>query len=539
MINSMKKSILLPLAIFAFPLTLSATDYFMSPSGKGEKDATSWDNAAPTEKFTSLLKGCKSGDAIYLTAGTYNICEGENVNYALVPGITIMGGFSTEASGTDINGYDSKQNVTVLDAQEKNGQTMALFTLEPTEEQFDNKTIIKGLSIINCRPNTTANKGVVLFCKTAKADMVEVVMKDNKCSKGGIIAVADGAEFFASDCLFLNNENTTTGNAGGRQVCVSTAKGVTGHPNTLVALDKCLFFGNKWEDGKAKWGGLINLGDGNAQLATNLIMTHCFADGNDLSMDQKGGWLRIGSYSKAFLAFNTGYNFRIKNANSAWSGSVVSTAGKVGAITLMGNLFLNADESHTAFGLDAALHADSKSLGYNIVNKSSTTKDTSFKWDLSTDSWNHTALQNEVLDTQNTTTQGIVAANKDYKDVPLSEIQAVAIPRPFDVFASKIDLSKDITGTPREAVSYRGAYSPIKIQTGLNEAFSNNSISIAKIAYGVYRIIGKRNSTCNVFDLTGKFVASPDLGDDIIDLSGYNDGIYIIRVAGESFKIVK
>ncbi len=535
----MKKSILLPLAIFTFPLTLSATDYFMSPSGKGEKDATSWDNAAPTEKFASLLKGCKSGDAIYLTAGTYNICEGENVNYALVAGITIMGGFPTEASGTDISGYDSKQNVTVLDAQEKNGQTMALFTLEPTEEHFADRTLIKGLSIMNCRPNTTANKGVVLYCKTAKANMAEVVMTKNKCTKGGIVFVADGSEFFATDCQFLNNENTTTGNAGGRQVCISTAKGITGHPNTLVALDRCLFFGNKWEDGKAKWGGLINISDGNTQLTANLIMTHCFADGNQMSIDQKGGWLRIGSYSNVFLAFNTGYNFKIKNANSAWSGSVISTAGNVGAVTLMGNLFLNADESHTAFGLDAALHKDSKSLGYNVVNKIQTTKDTSFNWNLATDSWNHSALQNEVLDTQNATTEGIVAATNDYKDVPLADIQAAALPKPFDVFTSKIDLSKDITGEPREAVSYRGAYSPIKIQTGLNETLSNNEISITKIAYGVYRILGKGNNSCNVFDLTGKFIANPNRGSDIIDLSGYNDGIYIIRIADKSFKIVK
>lgn len=535
----MKKSILLPLALLAFPMTLSAADYFMSPEGKGEKDATSWDNAAPVEQLASLIQKCSAGDAIYLMAGTYNLCAGETVNYPLVAGITIMGGFPADATGTDITGYDSKLNVTILDAQEKNGQAKALFTLEPTEEQFGNRTLLKGLTIMNCRPNTTANAGVVFFCKTAKADMVEVIMKNNKCTKGGIVAVAHGSEFMASDCHFLNNENTTIGNASGRQVCISTAKGIAGHPNTLVALDKCLFLGNKWEEGKAKWGGLINLGDGTAQFTVNLIMTHCFADGNQQAMDQKGGWLRVGSYSSAFLAFNTGFNFKINNDNLTWSGSVISTAGNVGAITLMGNLFLNEDASHTAFGLDATLHADSKSLGYNVVNKSPTDKDTSFNWNLPSDKWNHEALQNEVLDTENATESGLISAMEAYKDVPLAEIQAVTVPELFKTFASRIDLSKDVTGTPREALSYRGAYSPSKLNTGINETMSETEISVIKMAKDVYRILGSENAACDVYDLTGKRVAVKNQSSDILDLSGCPDGIYIFRIAGKSFKIAK
>ena len=106
--------------------------YYVTPSGKGLLDGSSWDNAMSTELLRNLLNASSNTDItiqnaerldgkyIYLAAGEYELVKndaGINVDYTGCKNpveIYIEGGYDPQSAGTDLSKRDTKRFVTSL-----------------------------------------------------------------------------------------------------------------------------------------------------------------------------------------------------------------------------------------------------------------------------------------------------------------------------------------------------------------------------------------------------------------------------------------
>lgn len=97
MLMKLKKFYLIA-ALMAAPAASFATDYFVTPDGKGTQDGLSWDNAMSLDAFRE-----KVGDAstdihtYYFAGGTYVVDEPLKI---LKKGCTLIGGFADDLTGT-------------------------------------------------------------------------------------------------------------------------------------------------------------------------------------------------------------------------------------------------------------------------------------------------------------------------------------------------------------------------------------------------------------------------------------------------------
>ncbi len=86
------------LAALVFAVNTDATVHFFSPAGAGEKDGSSWENAATAETLAATIEALQPGDEVYLRAGSYA------PGLLTVPqGVTIKGGFGEQYTGTNAN----------------------------------------------------------------------------------------------------------------------------------------------------------------------------------------------------------------------------------------------------------------------------------------------------------------------------------------------------------------------------------------------------------------------------------------------------
>ena len=106
--------------------------YYVSPTGKGSLDGSSWDNAMSADYFRNLLSANSDADItienaerldgknIYLAAGEYELVKndaGIKVDYTSYNSsvdIYIEGGYDPESTGGDLSKRDTKRFITSL-----------------------------------------------------------------------------------------------------------------------------------------------------------------------------------------------------------------------------------------------------------------------------------------------------------------------------------------------------------------------------------------------------------------------------------------
>ena len=98
----MKKSIFLML-FAALTMSMNAQDetirYFFAPTGQGEEDGSSWENAAAAEYLGATLAGAEPGMEFYLMEGNY--APDINTNKWVIPqGVVLKGGYPSTMKGT-------------------------------------------------------------------------------------------------------------------------------------------------------------------------------------------------------------------------------------------------------------------------------------------------------------------------------------------------------------------------------------------------------------------------------------------------------
>ena len=98
----MKKTLFLVLSL-ALSTCLFADEevvrYFFAPTGQGEEDGSSWENAAAAEYLGATLAGAEPGMEFYLMEGNY--APDINTNKWVIPqGVVLKGGYPSTMKGT-------------------------------------------------------------------------------------------------------------------------------------------------------------------------------------------------------------------------------------------------------------------------------------------------------------------------------------------------------------------------------------------------------------------------------------------------------
>ena len=570
----MKKGILLLASAFICTSAF-AENYFITPTGSGAGDGSSWEDAAAGADINEILSGLEPGDNVYFKAGTYG---GSSTD--IVPGLTVIGGFPATAKGTDISGYNPAANLTVFDCQGKNvNSAKAYVRVVASDDQKELTTTIKGITISGAKSilssdgsNSRSNPhilGSAFYCSNAKVILEDVVFKGNTSAVGGVVVAAENSKFLAKHCKWIDNVNDywthfPDAGLGFTAVCFTALPSIVINPGrTTSILDGCVFTGNKIEGdskNKSKWGGLINIVDRtnnkdySAMSYSDLIAVNNIFDGSELEIFQKGACLRQGMRSYILLAYNTLYGFR---ASDPALGTTISFHGD-NVLTYMGcNIVVdnsNTVENNYAIGLDGNLRSSSDtfaytstSFGYNTVSGTTPNKKPESFFTVPTDQWNVTDGEATVFGGNKLTAKGntmVIEPVKAYADVKMAEVndafKATSFPNEFiDVFGDKysVDLTVDITGAKRSATTYRGAYDPTATGegTGIGEmSSSSDTLSIEKIGNNIYKV---NNGNATVYNVAGQVVCTDTNG--IIDLSSASTGVYIISSNGKSQKIVK
>ncbi len=102
--------------LWPWTTTLPSGTYYVKQFSTGNGSGSSWNNAMGA---SNLHNAAEAGGIVYLAAGTYT--PGREIDLDRSVGHTIIGGFPTNATGTDISGYNPEVNQTIINGSGGHG----------------------------------------------------------------------------------------------------------------------------------------------------------------------------------------------------------------------------------------------------------------------------------------------------------------------------------------------------------------------------------------------------------------------------------
>lgn len=581
----MKKFIFLTTAALMATLNAGAETYFCSPTGAGEGDGSSWENAFEAASINDVVENVEPGDIVYLLEGRYT-----GARIRPVSGITIIGGYPASSKGTDLSLYNPWKYKTIFDAEGKNG-IEALVKISGEDGVEAPLTTLKGITITGCigqKDDDDSYHGTAFNCTRAYVLLEDMVFDGNQTIKGGVVVPASGSRFHARHCVWINNKNvrTNVASSDGSNNCFQAVLSARGSSDNMtnIVLEGCVMVNNTIENAAARaaacYGGMMNFQDG----GTNLAMVNCFADGDGMSIKQNGGFMRMGNNGElCLLAFNTLYNFQTTAAES--KGHILSINGNI-PYYLQGNIIVDNTQGTTVIPnyetgtvsngnkKDIAIFTQGfsnnhgarvpyiQSGGDNTIGGflvATIQKDqngepgsmykTSFLSEFTSDNWSAPA-QSDVFSGTTTEKDGryFILPKDNYCDVNLQDAldnfdSYKGVPA-YDCFKwAQIDLSKDLFGNKRAATTYRGAYDPNASDSTPTGIISVNAaghtLTVKSIGNGEFSI-ENIDGYATVHDMTGRMVLATDVeSGSRISLTDMEPGIYVIRVGANSVKVIR
>ncbi len=527
------------LAALVFAVNTDATVHFFSPAGAGEKDGSSWENAATAETLAATIEALQPGDEVYLRAGSYA------PGLLTVPqGVTIKGGFGEQYTGTNANIIYPTANETILtadndgDGSGDNGNK-AFITMNFTGDAADfQTTTLAGLTIRDANIKGQTYKGSAFFGSNVNIDFDHIKFIDNKLDKGGGVVVLNGSEAYIHDCIWRNNQGTNAGVALHiRQKGGGTNEGVAG---SNIIVDRCEFSDNTvaqpTNSDVAKYGGAIALSDNGGTM----YMANSTVTGSHISW--AGAGARIGGNTIFYSIHNTWFD-NTCNQGARYSGAVISV-GTGAKFHSMADIVVNKEEGKADSGTNSFAHiflqaatTGFTSGGHNIWT--SVTNNTSDGKLLDTDNVDMSHTVSTVFGTNEYATVNshskALAPLEAFRTVPLADVKAKAAE--WNV-PEKIDLGLDQTGGERPEITVPGAYDAQSlITTGIVPAVGIGSFAVTPLGHACFCISGACGPA-EIYDLTGRKVASAAIAEGgMLDLSGLGHGIYILALDGKSAKL--
>jgi len=272
---------------------------FVTPTGAGAKDGSSWAAAMTLdEAFTAA--GAASGEAvIYIKTGTYT----RAASYTFTKGATLYGGFAgTETLPAERTGTPGVDNVTTLDAGgtvegilDNGGWNLTLDRLTFTRSANTAVTLAGGTNtVVNCSflNNVAATShGGGLYLPGGTTDVRHCVFKNNTAGDWGGGGIGTNYGYFTIDaCWFEGNQASQSGASYGGGICAWWADslvitncvflnnvsalggGAIELDGTPAAVFNCTFLGNSSTE--TEISGILQNYDGATFVANNIFSTH-------------------------------------------------------------------------------------------------------------------------------------------------------------------------------------------------------------------------------------------------------------------------
>lgn len=228
------KKFTLVAALLAAPAALFAqSNHYISVTGAGSNDGSSWDNAMPFSTLCENIDSYANGDVFYFKEGTYVFSAPLKVTGK---GYTFIGGFASELTGTSnetptyptatptvFSGDVNRDGV----ASEDDAECLLSFKTDTKNGDETKKVVLKGLEL-TCAysqtspgDNATARGALHLDnCGWVEVDncrfygnVAEEPAEGNAKQVGGMAFTSHRSLSVFNDCEFTDNKATSRGGA--------------------------------------------------------------------------------------------------------------------------------------------------------------------------------------------------------------------------------------------------------------------------------------------------------------------------------------
>ena len=228
------KKFTLVAALLAAPAALFAqSNHYISVTGAGANDGSSWDNAMPFSVLCENIDTYENGDVFYFKEGTYVVTTPLKVTKK---GYTFIGGFASELTGTsnETPAYPT-ETPTVFSgdvnsdgvASEGDAECLLSFKTDTKNGDETKKVVLKGLELTcaysQTSPgnNATARGALHLEnCGYVEVDncrfygnVAEEPAEGNAKQVGGMAFTSHRSLSVFNDCEFTDNKATSRGGA--------------------------------------------------------------------------------------------------------------------------------------------------------------------------------------------------------------------------------------------------------------------------------------------------------------------------------------
>ena len=551
----------------------NAADWFFSPSGAGEMDGSSWENAASAEALAGALADAETiapGDNVYLMAGTYT---NQNILWTITPGVNIYGGYPSTMTGTDVNiTYPTAENSVFSadidgDGKGDNGTTVLVtlgsqYAEDGTTEMKKEDAPLTYIAGVTFRDaNNATDKtylGSAMEVNHTNLELAYVQFINNTIGyldadgtslKGaGAALLIRGSYVYAHDCVWADNVGTRSGSAilvrgafGKSGTSDGAVKGTNPAPS-IVYLDRCEFTNNTVVNpnaAKAQYGGTLAISDYSGEL----YMNNCTATGTRLF--QSGAFCRVGGGDKFYMSNSTIFDFDC--LATTWTSGDALSCGTASKVYLANTVIVQktdgAEEGTKFTCVYAQNNGEFISGGYNVWGSFTSEVTPTL---LDSDNHANTNTMSVVLGSDSPTyaAQGgngtkVVAVKEDYRGMTVAALQDFNTKYGSTKY---LDVTLDQRGLVRPETTISGAYDPKA--TAASSAIENTfaakaeALKVATLGNGNYAV--NATGVARVYDLSGKLVLTQVVnGNDVINLSGVAKGVYVIRVNSQAQKIIK
>ena len=214
----------------------STGDYYVTVSGAGDKDGSSWQNAKSCVDLVALL-----ADPVALNGKTI-LMAGGNYDVAVSSGTSLKVGYDSETKASFFGGYNAKtgsRNSVVPTVFTGNKERGIFSIAKNTKFTFDGVEFAHALV-----PQSAAEECHGAFFIDSKSTEISFndcffhdnTLQNNASWKGGAAIYLKAGKVKLNNCLFKNNK--ATGNGGAIR---------TAHKDGVLMANNCKFIANKIE----------------------------------------------------------------------------------------------------------------------------------------------------------------------------------------------------------------------------------------------------------------------------------------------------
>lgn len=325
--------------------SLSAQIKYVSQSGAGLKNGTSWANAYDESQLRLVLDTTSSGKQVWIAAGTYHPTNTQpgirEVYFKIHSGVSVYGGFA--GTETNLNQRNFKTNTSILSGDinfvnvvDDNSLHVVVF------EEVTQMTILDGLTISHGRaevpfgPGTAKGGGIYIKGGEANVKVLNCTITDNYAKTGGGIYVEGNASPIFKGCLIQNNTAET--GAG-----IAT---IAQESYTINALFSETFFIGNYSTVVSSVGAALNEANNSGNNTTSY--TNCVFAENNLSNPEVGGIQAMNFSVNSACAINvTNCTFYNNGSGDNVRGKAINCPFQIGG-TITNSIFWNNGNKNIA-----------------------------------------------------------------------------------------------------------------------------------------------------------------------------------------------